>query len=121
MQGGGATRMLMIAATGSVTALLGAAFFMFRLKQRLLYGLTEALAGIAVAAHRVSLERDAGLPTDTGFYFAVLTAGVYLVVRGLDNMHQGLKVENATGVRRLLDRFFPSATIDEAQKKAPAP
>jgi hypothetical protein len=80
----------LIAATALITVLLGAGFFVFRLRQRFLYGATEALAGAAVAAHRVSLEPGTALPSETGFYFAVLTAGVYLVVRGLDNMHQAV-------------------------------
>jgi hypothetical protein len=73
-----------------VTLGVGALFFIFRLRQRFLYGATEALAGAAVAAHRLSVEPGQGVPNDGGFYFAVFTAGVYLVVRGIDNMHVAL-------------------------------
>jgi hypothetical protein len=77
-----------IVATCALTALIGALFFYFRLKLRFFYGLTESAAGIAIAGHRFAQESGAGLPADTTFYVAVLTAGVYLVVRGFDNMHQ---------------------------------
>lgn len=75
---------------GGVTLAVGALFFWFRLRERFLYGLSEALAGAAVAAHRLSIEPGQGVPGDRGFYFAVLTAGVYLVVRGIDNMHTAM-------------------------------
>jgi hypothetical protein len=78
---------------GLFTALLtlpaGLVLFLFRLKLRVFYGLTEALVGMAVAAQRAS---DVGVIAldNRNFYLAILTAGVYLVVRGLDNIHQGL-------------------------------
>jgi hypothetical protein len=78
---------------GQFTALLtlpvGLLLFYFRLKLRAFYGLTEALVGMAVAAQRAS---DIGVIAldNRNFYLAILTAGIYLVVRGLDNIHQGL-------------------------------
>ena len=84
------TRAWLIALAALATLVVGSLFFWFRLRQRFLYGATEAMAGAAVAAHRLSVEPGQGLPGDGGFYIAILTAGVYLVVRGLDNMHQAL-------------------------------
>lgn len=81
----------MATAAGMLTLCLGSVFFIFRLRQRFLYGITEAAAGAAVAAHRVTLQPVLGFPSDSDFYLALLTAGVYLVVRGLDNMHQAAK------------------------------
>ena len=104
-------RPLWILVTALSTAVLGAGFFYFRLRQRLLYGATEALAGIAVAAHRTSVEPGTGLPSETGFYFAVLTAGVYLVVRGLDNMHQAYRGDDP--LARLLRRTLGDTTVDK--------
>jgi len=69
--------------------MLGVLLFFFRLWLRSLYGLTEMVIGVFVAARRTSvtgmMDRE-----DVGFYLALLTAGVYLLVRGLDNIHQGL-------------------------------
>jgi len=67
---------------------LGVIFFLFRLRYRCIYGLTEAFLGTWIAgyrAYRTDLPQQ-----DLEFYIAMLTAGVYLVVRGLDNMQQGL-------------------------------
>jgi hypothetical protein len=66
----------------------GAMLFSFRLKYRAVYGLSEATVGVLIAAQKFSdpSGNDAGL----SFFIAFLTAGIYLVVRGLDNMHQGL-------------------------------
>jgi hypothetical protein len=91
VQGSATTRSLMVIVTALFTAVVGGVFFFFRLRQRLIYGATEAVAGVTIAAHRMSVEPTLGLPTETSFYFAVLTAGIYLVVRGLDNMHQAVK------------------------------
>jgi hypothetical protein len=71
------------------TASIGASLFYFRLRLRSLYGLTETLVGVGVAAHRTYIE-PATVARDPSFYLALLTAGVYLVVRGLDNVHQGI-------------------------------
>jgi hypothetical protein len=79
------------------------ALFYFRLKLRSVYGFSEAAVGLVVAGH---LAQDRALTiSNTGFYFAVLTAGVYLVVRGLDNVHQGLTIDPiAATVLRFLKR-----------------
>lgn len=75
--------------TGGLLALAGGAvLFAFRLKYRSVYGLSEATVGTLIAAQRFS-DPSAQL-TDASFFMVFLTAGVYLVVRGLDNMHQGL-------------------------------
>ena len=77
--------------TTLVTFAVGLALFYFRLKLRSVYGFSEAAVGLVVAAH---LAQDQALTiSNTGFYFALLTAGVYLVVRGLDNVHQGLTID----------------------------
>lgn len=66
----------------------GILLFYFRLRCRSIYGIHEALVGLMIAAHRSISEISTA--DKTGFYLALLTACVYLVVRGLDNIHQGL-------------------------------
>jgi hypothetical protein len=80
-----------MAVTAVSTLVIGVVLFFFRLRLRFVYGITEAFIGIVVAVQRVSSEPTAGFPTEAGFYLAVLTAGIYLVVRGLDNAYQGLR------------------------------
>jgi hypothetical protein len=84
--GGGAASLVLYGGTLAAAA----ALFYFRLRLRSVYGVTEAMAGLAVAGQRAPTEFVLG---DGTFYFAVLTAGVYLVVRGFDNIHQGLTKE----------------------------
>jgi len=72
-----------------VTVTASVLLFLFRLKARWLYGCSEAVAGFYAAY---------GLATSTtgnqhgpAFFFGLLTAGVYLCVRGFDNVHQGIE------------------------------
>lgn len=70
---------------------VGVGLFYFRLKARATYGFTEATAGLAVSIQRV-WDQPEQIKTFT-FHFALLTASIYLFVRGLDNIHQGLTKE----------------------------
>jgi hypothetical protein len=74
---------------GVATAFAGGLLFWVRSKWRVTYGVSEAFAGVAIASHRAYREPSLWTPSDFGFYAAVLTAGIYLVVRGLDNVNQG--------------------------------
>jgi hypothetical protein len=80
--------------TALVTALItlgaGGLLFYIRSKWRLLYGLTEITVGVIVASYRV-IDADAQAYLHTEFYIAILTAGVYLVVRGMDNVQHATK------------------------------
>ncbi|MDN7182231.1 hypothetical protein M0D69_30290 [Caballeronia sp. SEWSISQ10-4 2] len=67
-----------------VTLVASVVLFLFRLKARCVYGCSEAVAGL-YAAQNVATGDIHG----PAFFFALLTAGVYLCVRGLDNKHQG--------------------------------
>jgi hypothetical protein len=96
---------------GLGTLVAGLILFYFRLSMRCIYGLTEAMTGITVAVHRVSSETIPAASLSSGLYLAILTAGVYLVVRGLDNIHIGLTKEPYDPVaRRFLAFIEPSPT-----------
>ena len=70
--------------------IFGHILFIFRQKYRSTYGATELLIGIAIAMNNAqSLFRKGDF--DLTLVFAFITAGVYLVVRGLDNIHEGSK------------------------------
>ena len=79
--------------------LCGSILFEFRKSLRLLYGFTEVLVGLVVAATRQT--QDTSL-TELGPFLAFLTAGVYLVVRGLDNIHHALKSDPPDPLVRLI-------------------
>jgi hypothetical protein len=92
------------ALAGAVTALLGAGFFAFRLKFRFIYGMTEAMVGLGVAGHRVGFATTSEPGGSAALYLAVLTAGVYLVVRGLDNAHQAWTLKSDPALNWLLEK-----------------
>ncbi|QGW82118.1 hypothetical protein [Variovorax paradoxus] len=74
------------------TLLLGGTAFLFRLRLRCLYGISEVGAGLFVAWFQVRGGSSGNLLSGA-FLLAFITAAVYLVVRGLDNVHQGWKAE----------------------------
>lgn len=80
----------LVSAVVVATAFAGAMLFAFRLYARAMYGCTEALVGLIIAGERASAEVRWPIE-NLNFDLAILTAGVYLVVRGLDNVHEGFK------------------------------
>lgn len=99
----------------AVAALLaGIVFFGIRLWFRFWYGAAEVVVGVVVAY--LSYEANVGKPT-TNIFFAVLTAGVYLVVRGLDNVHQGWATDRSiSAIRRYLGREATKVQVDDLNK-----
>lgn len=83
-----------VALAVAITAVVALGFFIFRLRFRVMYGASEALAGLSIAWYQASNHASTGLPSSSEFYIAILTAGIYLVVRGLDNMHQGVNARS---------------------------
>lgn len=82
---------LTIVAPAVLALAVGMALYKFRSKQRVLYGISEVLVGIAVTVSRVQTSFSTEHQNNVDLYIAVLTAGVYLIVRGLDNIEVGLK------------------------------
>jgi hypothetical protein len=85
------------------SALAGGALFVFRLRVRSLYGMSEVIVGLTVAGHRVGFDISAGEGGNAPLFLAVLTAGVYLVVRGLDNLHYAWTSKTDPAIIWLLD------------------
>jgi hypothetical protein len=65
---------------------IGILFFYFRLRLRSVYGLLETAAGILIGVNKFSGDTS----HSTELVIAILTASIYLVVRGLDNVYTGL-------------------------------
>lgn len=89
--------------TVCITLGMGSALFIMRSKWRLFYGLTEILVGVIVASYRV-IDAETQEYLHTEFYLAILTAGVYLVVRGMDNVHHAIKKSNEFNLKKLGDK-----------------
>ena len=91
----------------SFAALFGGLLFLVRLKLRFIYGASEAIVGLVVSTHKVVTEINQVAAINTNTTLAFLTAGIYLIVRGLDNMHQGLSKEPFDGLVLLLISRLP--------------
>jgi hypothetical protein len=75
--------------TAAGAIIIGVPLFFVRKKYRMVYGVAEVLVGMAVGALRMS--EGFGKISLVNLTFAILTAGAYLVVRGLDNIETGFK------------------------------
>lgn len=75
-----------------IALLLGGTLFQLRQSLRVLYGASEVLVGVLVASYR-HVPQSSLWEFET--FLPFLTAGVYLVVRGFDNIHQGIKQDPA--------------------------
>lgn len=62
-------------------AFAGGGLFIFRLKRRFVYGITETTAGLFSAYSILNRIEGFDMPTSLEVWFALLTASVYLVVR----------------------------------------
>ena len=78
-----------LAGIGAVTLVIGLFCFWVRGTNRVLWGVTEVGVGVGLPVYRAGEMTLESLNAD--FAIFALTAGVYLIVRGLDNMSQGRK------------------------------
>lgn len=76
------------------TLFFGIFLYIFKIKFRLIYGVTELVVGLIVSAIRTIQEPMDQFLIDYKFHLAILTAGIYLVVRGIDNIYEGYKEES---------------------------
>jgi hypothetical protein len=77
-------------AVGLTALAAGTFLFLVRLRFRFVYGLSEAVMGFVVAVYKFTQDLSANNTLSANTYLVVLTAGIYLMVRGFDNMHIGL-------------------------------
>ncbi|GEM_PF-5362389 len=79
---------------GLLTFIVGVIFFAVRTFWRVSYGLSEIVAGVSIASYRSFGAENWFSSMNFDLYVVLLTAGVYLVVRGFDNIFQGYKESN---------------------------
>ncbi|MBS0445099.1 MAG: hypothetical protein JSR59_04015 [Proteobacteria bacterium] len=85
---------------------LGLCLFVLRLRVRCIYGLVEVGVGVIIANDHGHLLRWDTALTERGLYITFLTAAVYLIVRGLDNIHQGYSKEPVDRVLLWMQRLI---------------
>ena len=94
-----------LALAAIVPGIVAIVLFGFRLKYRAIYGLSEMAVGYFIAIYKIGKEGR----VDLDVTLAVLTAGVYLMVRGFDNIHQGWDADPIViRIRRLSNREIDS-------------
>lgn len=81
---------------------IGYALFLFRLHARFFFGLTEALVGLIIGLHNIPSQANPVL-WELNVFAIMLTASVFLLVRGFDNMHTGLKTEHGDVILKAFD------------------
>lgn len=102
---------------GLCTFLVGSIFFYIRLRWRVTYGFSEAMAGVLIASYRAH-DLNGEWPTQSlDFYVIMLTAGIYLVVRGLDNINQG-KNQSDDPLVIIVSWLREQVSTDDAEKVA---
>lgn len=88
-----------VAFIGVMVFVLGYALFLFRLHARFFFGLTEAVTGLVIALGNIPANADPVL-WSSQIFIVILTTGIFLIVRGFDNMHLGLKSETRDALLR---------------------
>lgn len=87
---------------GISVVVVGYALFLFRLRARFFFGMTEAVTGLVIALRNIPSDADPVL-WSSEIFLVMLTAGVFLIVRGFDNMHTGLKSEHRDSILKAAD------------------
>jgi hypothetical protein len=89
----------------TVIAVIGAGWllYFFRRKARFFFGLSEAVAGLVVAVTKIPSDITDPILWHSDTYLIMLTAGVYLVVRGLDNMQIGQTPDSYDEILKYLE------------------
>lgn len=80
----------------------GILLWWFRLTARFWYGLVEVGIGLCVAFFQIRSISPGVAILDRRVLLALLTAAVYLVVRGIDNMHQGAISEKVDPILKFI-------------------
>ena len=91
-----------VATIAILVIVIGYALFLFRLHARFFFGLTEAITGLVIALRNIPANADPVL-WSSEIFLVILTAGLFLVVRGLDNMHTGLRSEPRDAIVKGID------------------
>ncbi|WP_127805867.1 hypothetical protein [Hydrogenophaga sp. NH-16] len=88
---------------GLAALLFGLLLFAVRQWSRILYGVSEVIVGVVVAVYRHAPGSSIWNPDA---FLLLLTAGIYLVVRGLDNIQQGRSRNPPDPIARLWGGLF---------------
>jgi hypothetical protein len=109
------------ALVGVGTLGFGAALFWFRLRMRAIYGTTEVVVAIVIALAQTRQHTLSSLATNPQLALALLTASLYLVVRGLDNIHHGIYKDPPDQFARGLFQWMRRVSPKIVEVRQPGP
>ncbi|WP_454909268.1 hypothetical protein [Variovorax gossypii] len=98
---------------------IGFMLWWFRLKARCCYGAVEVFVGMCVAVFQTQAVAPGVAVLDRNVLLALLTAAVYLIVRGLDNVHQGWKAERPDPVVNMIAKRLKKSRLAPSEQQAP--
>ena len=104
-------------AVGLTALAAGTFLFLVRLRFRFVYGLSEAVMGFVVAVYKFTQDLGANNALSANTYLVVLTAGIYLMVRGFDNMHIGLTKEPLDPIAAKVTAWLFGPTVKSTAKQ----
>ena len=94
-------RYLYIVLVGLLLLIVGVALFLFRREARFFFGLSEALAGFLIGIWKIPESADP-ITWNVDIVFVMMTASIFLIVRGFDNMEAGLST-NPDGIIKIFN------------------
>lgn len=77
-----------------LTIALSGLFYMARERTRFIFGVAEACVGLYLAVSKITEEVIDPASWALGLYITIVAAGIFLIVRGIDDMRTGLKRES---------------------------
>ncbi|MBK7232645.1 MAG: hypothetical protein IPH93_10365 [Saprospiraceae bacterium] len=75
------------------------------MKYKTIYGLIEVSIGVMIALSKIK-EYWTVQPVSTDFIVGYVTASIYLIVRGCDNLHQGFKSGSKDPIAKRVHDFI---------------
>ena len=106
--------------SAAIVLVVGFALFLIRRKYRSTYGAVEVAVGAVVALIQTMEVVTRGQTVDGHFVLVMLTAGVYLVVRGLDNVDVGREKTPKDPTARAVVWAIKQIRSSIAQETSPA-
>ena len=92
----------------------GVSLFYFRKRYRLSYGISECALGLIIGVEKTT-EQNIDNFASYDFYLVILTASLFLVVRGFDNIYHALTKEPLNPFLEKIN--FAIKRIEELNKK----
>lgn len=110
------SKVIFTIALGSLV--LGLGCYLIRRSFRMTWGATEIVVGLLIVLYRTNNRSGSTSLMDVEYFIAFVTAGLYLMVRGFDNLEQGSKIKHEQRKARERSQREPQAYLRQAATRA---